>query len=265
MILSDCRLELLPVLLTLLWVWKAHRAKNAELARLNAAGGICKHGRSKFKLCRDCAVDFARKDGCVCAAKQLEKECICEAAQEKGGSDATGDKPAAPPAPVVAGGAGWGGVGTVGVGALAGAAAGGIAAAMAAGFGSLTASGPNRINAEGEWMEEPRGKRPLRLDIPPAYQREISYAYLEVSTNASWKGPLEIAVVSDYGIHTQGFQHDVPASVCNWRFDLQRRQGMRSVILSDRNGIDRIKLMIQGNCVVDVDPKFLDVLNRQSG
>jgi len=52
-------LLLLPALV-FLWIgWIAERQKTRERIAANAAGGLCRHGRSKFRLCRDCAREFA--------------------------------------------------------------------------------------------------------------------------------------------------------------------------------------------------------------
>lgn len=57
--LAGCWWQPAALLIFIIPIWIHERALTRHRILENAAGGLCHHARSKFKLCRDCAREFA--------------------------------------------------------------------------------------------------------------------------------------------------------------------------------------------------------------
>jgi hypothetical protein len=195
------------LLFTLGLVWYFERQRTKEIIQENEAGLYCSHGRSRLKLCRDCAASWA-------------------AANEP--APAGDPFPDDPPAP---------------------------------------ATDPARDpDPEDSPLPDPPAlRRPLRIDFP--YLSNVTIE-LEVSTNARWAGAAgRCCVLTELGGGVERAIEaplQLPAAVANWRLPLSPYHGpnIKAIVIPDYEGIDRIRVIANGQTIIDASPISLLALQE---
>lgn len=243
--LADLHLEIFVVgnfaIVALVMKWIEHRQETAARIAANEAGGLCPHGRYFWNRskCEGCKADLAKE---FSTAEKLKLSTVDQVTRVVL-KDGTGNVLVDAAAPAIAAGA--------------------------RAYAEIHNAPPSGSFDLAYKLTDPapRPQKPLRIELPWAHRGHVE---LVLDTNAKWPGAAakfaieQVIDPASGAVRVLTFREQIPASVRSYHVGLSRSFGhhLKTLLLQDHEGIDRVRVLVDGTELVNAEPAVLIALGR---